>query len=140
VARCLTTKDESDLKTNILKSFILVSLRNLKNNKGASYLNLVGLTIGMAACQFIFNYIIYENTYDQAVDDQIYRLESHAFENEELTHSNAFTSLNIGAGLSKRSNKVVDILRVKPYSNTNASFFDYLTFIIRNQLLQSSFL
>ncbi|MEP2512323.1 MAG: ABC transporter permease, partial [Reichenbachiella sp.] len=58
--------------TNHLK----VAGRNLMKRKEFSMLNLLGLSIGMAACLLILQYVKYEMNYDKFYKDasRIYRL------------------------------------------------------------------
>ena len=58
---------------NYLKS----TLRNLKNNKGFSFINIAGLTIGMTICMLILLYVQSELSYDNhhVYKDRIYRAE-----------------------------------------------------------------
>ena len=60
----------------MLKSYILVALRNLWRHRGYTLINIFGLTIGIASTIFILLYVINEMSYDRfhAKSDQIYRV------------------------------------------------------------------
>ncbi|MCB0685629.1 MAG: ABC transporter permease [Saprospiraceae bacterium] len=60
----------------MLKNNIKIAWRNLIKNKGTAIINLIGLSIGIAACIIIGLYIRHETNYDQNVPnrDNIYRL------------------------------------------------------------------
>ena len=48
----------------MIKNYLRVALRNLWRHKGFSFLNIMGLTIGMSACFLIFLYVKFELSYD----------------------------------------------------------------------------
>ncbi len=60
----------------MFKNYLKIAWRNLLKNKGFTLINIVGLSIGVAACILISAYIIHESSYDKAVANSknIYRL------------------------------------------------------------------
>lgn len=56
-----------------------IALRNLWKNKGNTFINITGLSIGMASCILIFIFIRYQLSYDQQFKnkDRIYRVVSY---------------------------------------------------------------
>lgn len=62
--------------TAMLKNYFLTSFRTLLKNKFYFFLNILGLSIGIAACLLCYLHINYELSYDQynAKSDQLYRL------------------------------------------------------------------
>jgi len=60
----------------MFKNYIKVAIRNLKNSKLYSFINITGLSVGIACCMLIFLYIKYEMSYDRYNKNagQIYRL------------------------------------------------------------------
>ena len=60
----------------MIKNYLRVALRNLWRHKGFSFLNIMGLTIGMSACFLIFLYVKFELSYDDfhSKGDRIYRI------------------------------------------------------------------
>jgi putative ABC transport system permease protein len=59
----------------MLKNYLKTAFRNLRRQKGYSFLNVVGLTLGMACCLLLFQYVAYETSYDDfnTKKDRIYR-------------------------------------------------------------------
>ena len=59
----------------MIKSYILVALRNLWRNRGYASINISGLAIGLATSIFIFLYVINELSYDRFHEksDRIYK-------------------------------------------------------------------
>src|SRR5262245_51043187 len=60
----------------MIRNFFLVAYRNLVKSKLYSFINIAGLSVGIAACLLIFLYVQYELSYDKfhKKADRIYRL------------------------------------------------------------------
>ena len=60
----------------MLKNYFHLAFRNLWKHRTYSFLNILGLTIGMTACYFIYSYVRFERSYDRfnTKADRIYRL------------------------------------------------------------------
>ncbi|MFA9453330.1 MAG: ABC transporter permease, partial [Candidatus Aminicenantaceae bacterium] len=60
----------------MFKNYLKSALRNLFKHKGYSFINIVGLAIGMASCLLILLYVRHELSYDAYHEnvDQIYRI------------------------------------------------------------------
>jgi putative ABC transport system permease protein len=60
----------------MFKSYLKITFRNLIRQKGYSFINISGLSIGMACCILLLAYIFSELSYDKYHDkaDRIYRL------------------------------------------------------------------
>jgi putative ABC transport system permease protein len=59
----------------MLKLNLKIALRNLWKNKGYTFINVIGLSIGMASCILIFLFILYQLSFDKGIknEDRIYR-------------------------------------------------------------------
>src|SRR5215218_5912957 len=49
----------------MIRNYIKIAFRNLAKYKFISFINLFGLTVGIACCLLIFTYIIHELSYDR---------------------------------------------------------------------------
>jgi len=60
----------------MIKNYILIAWRNLLKNKVISFINIIGLVIGLLASLLIFIYVSYERSFDKCYPDadRIYRL------------------------------------------------------------------
>ncbi len=60
----------------MISNYIRVAWRNLLKNRNITFINIAGLSIGVAACLLISVYILHETSYDRHVPNanQIYRL------------------------------------------------------------------
>ena len=65
----------------MLKNYLLTTFRNISRRKGFSILNVLGLSIGLAASLLILQYVKDELSYDDFHDkaDRIYRVEFDAY-------------------------------------------------------------
>ncbi len=61
------------------RNYLVVGLRALAKNKTYAVINIVGLTIGLAACLLILLYVRYEQSYDGWLRnaDQVYQLQTY---------------------------------------------------------------
>ena len=60
----------------MLKNYIKIALRNIKRHKGQSFINIVGLAVGMAVFILIALYVYHETSFDIYHEhaDRIYRI------------------------------------------------------------------
>src|SRR6202012_4498394 len=60
----------------MIKNYIKTALRGLMKNKGFTFINVFGLTLGLATCLLIVFYVFDELSYDRynTKADRIYRL------------------------------------------------------------------
>jgi putative ABC transport system permease protein len=65
----------------MLKNYLLTSLRNIINRKGFSFLNVLGLSLGLASSLLIFQYVKDELSYDdfQKNGERIYRVQYDSY-------------------------------------------------------------
>ena len=73
----------------MIKSFLKIALRNLLRHKVFSFINIMGLAVGMAACFLIFLYVSFEQSYDSfhSKAPNIYRLVTDVKTPTETIHA-----------------------------------------------------
>jgi putative ABC transport system permease protein len=65
----------------MIRSYILIAFRNIKRNLGYAFLNILGLTLGIAACLVLFLIVRNELNYDNyAKADRTYRVTLNAID------------------------------------------------------------
>ncbi len=105
----------------MLKNYLVTILRQIRNNKVFSFINIFGLALGMAACLVITQYVNFHTSFDafHSNADRIYRLEADAYKNgEELGQS--FTSPSMmGETLKEQSPMVQEVARFFDYTYAN---------------------
>jgi len=72
----------------MIRNYLRVAFRNLWRHKGFSFLNIMGLTIGMSACFLIFLYVKFELSYDHfhSKADRIYNIVTDINNPTEVLH------------------------------------------------------
>lgn len=98
----------------MIKNFIISTWRNLARNKVFSFINVFGLSIGLACCMLISAYLYSELTYDSyaANAQQIYRVALHSNGNNT---SADFPNVDIavGPGIKNAFPEVLDFTRIE---------------------------
>ncbi len=84
----------------MVRNYFKIAWRNLLKNRGFSFINIIGLSIGIAACILISIYILHESSYDKHVanSENTYRITGHYINKGEAMptiHFSANTALTI---------------------------------------------
>ena len=107
-------------------NYFKTAWRNLMKNKLFSFINIVGLSIGMAACLLILQYVSFELSYDQfnknAAD--IYRVYNDRYQNGKLIQHGTITYSAIGKAMQDDFPEVVNHVRVEPFGNAILTYGD----------------
>jgi len=95
----------------MLKNFFITSWRVFKRNKTYSFINIIGLSIGIAVCLVIYNYISFELSYDKyhQHSERIYRISRDPF----ATLAPSFTYL-----IKKEYPEIEEIVRIFRLGNS----------------------
>ncbi len=97
----------------MFKNYLKISLRNLIKHKGASFINITGLAIGMACGMLILLFVKDELSYDRFHEkaDRIYRVNSEFVEKGQ-TQRYSQTSPPIGPALQQNFPEIEAVVRV----------------------------
>src|SRR5580698_591921 len=87
----------------MLKSYFTTAWRNIRKNKVFSFINVIGLAIGMAACLLILEYVNFELSYDRFNKNiaDIYRVYNDRYQNGKLIQHGTITYSAIGKAMQK---------------------------------------
>jgi putative ABC transport system permease protein len=100
----------------MIKNYLKIAWRNLMKNKTFSFINIAGLSIGMAACLLVLQYVSFELNYDQfnknAAD--IYRVVNDRYQNGKLIQHGTITYSAIGKAMKDDYPEVVNYTRWEP--------------------------
>ncbi|WP_462251096.1 ABC transporter permease [Ekhidna sp.] len=107
----------------MLKNYLTTILRQIKNNKVFSFINIFGLSLGMAACLVIFQYVNFHNSFDSfhGNADRIFRIESEAYKNGESLGQSINAPSMMGKTLKEQSTLVSETVRFFDYNYANNS-------------------
>jgi putative ABC transport system permease protein len=98
----------------MLKNYLRVALRNLKNHRAFSFINIIGLAIGITCCIAIMLYVQDELSYDRfnIHADMIYRVAFHAVL-PNLNEDGTLTPSPMGPALLAEFPQVVAYTRIE---------------------------
>ena len=97
----------------MLKKNLTIAIRSLWRHKGFSALNIIGLAVGMSAFFLIFQYVRFENSYDNfdKKGDRIYRLVTDLISTGQPQHTSN-TSMPMAINLKADYPEIQDIVRL----------------------------
>lgn len=95
----------------------IIAFRHLAKNKLYSFINIIGLAIGIAACLIIAHYVIFQLSYDQFHEnaDRVYRVQSSAYQNGEDQGTSFYSGYALGPSLIRDVPEIEMQSRVHPY-------------------------
>lgn len=98
----------------MLRNYISVAYRSLFKNRVFSFLNILGLAIGMAAFLFIIHYVRFERSYESFHEnaDNIYRVTLDLYNGNEFIVTDCETYAPLGPMLKAKHPEVVDYVRM----------------------------
>lgn len=100
----------------MLRNYFLVALRNLKRNKVYSFINIAGLSIGLACCMLIVLYMMDEVSFDKfhKKGDQIYRLTRDEYlPDGKLSNTDGNTGMMQGPGFASDIPEIGTFVRIQ---------------------------
>lgn len=102
----------------MFKSYFTLAVRNLRKRKVYSFINIAGLSIGMAVCLVILKYVEFELSYDRFHEnaEQIYRTTKSGYQNGE------YRGTAIISGYAEGPSLLADIPEVKAYVRTHPMY------------------
>ncbi|MCW3118972.1 MAG: FtsX-like permease family protein [Chitinophagaceae bacterium] len=100
----------------MIKNYLKTSFRNLMKNKTFSFINIAGLSIGMAACLLILQYVSFQLSYDQFNKNagDLYRVYNDRYQNGKLIQHGTITYSAIGKAMQDDFPEVINHARLQP--------------------------
>lgn len=104
----------------MLKNYFRIAWRNLVKHKIFSLINIAGLSLGMAACLLILQYVSFQLSFDQFNKNapDIYRVVNDRYQNGKLIQHGTITYSAIGKALQDDYPEVIDHARIMPFGKT----------------------
>jgi putative ABC transport system permease protein len=101
----------------MFRNYLLVTLRNLYRNRLSSIVNILGLSIGMAAFVLIIQYVRFELSYDDFHEkaDRVFRLQQDRYDQGELTTQWAAGCAAVGQALYENFDEVQNFTRFQKF-------------------------
>src|ERR1700758_2138997 len=100
----------------MIKNYFKTAWRNLWKNKVFSMINILGLSLGMAACLLILQYVNFELGYDHFNKNapNIYRVVNDRYQNNKLIQHGTITYSGVSKAMKDDYPEVQNYTRVFP--------------------------
>lgn len=110
----------------MIRSYIIVAFRNILKNKVFSAINVLGLSIGLAACLLIFQFASFELSYDSFNEklDRTYRVTNDRFQQGRLIQHGTIMYPTIGPTMLKDFPEIEEYTRLMPGGTMNVKVND----------------
>ncbi|MEM9936726.1 MAG: ABC transporter permease [Bacteroidota bacterium] len=97
----------------MLRNYFLITWRNLKRNPLYLGLNILGLSIGIAATLLVWHYVIYQKSYDTFFEakGELYRVNLDRYDDGELSTQWASGAAGIGNAMKEEFPEVVEFAK-----------------------------
>ena len=98
----------------MFENYLKIALRNIKRQKMYSFINIVGLALGMACCLFILFYVFYEFSYDTFHEDadRIYRVAMEFRAKDQPVKYGAVTPPSVAPAILDQFADIEDAVRI----------------------------
>jgi putative ABC transport system permease protein len=106
------------IRIYMLRNHIKIAFRNFARQKSYTLLNIVGLSLGMAASLLILQYVKYERSFDSfhSRAQDIYRIQYNGWQNGKLNYESAVAVPAAAAALKNNFPEVEEYTRFLPLS------------------------
>ena len=110
----------------MVKNYFKTAWRNLIKNKAFSFINIAGLSIGMAACLLILQYVSFELSYDQFNKNanDIYRVYNDRYQNGKLVQHGTITYSAVSKAMQDDFPEIINHTRVEPENSVIITYND----------------
>jgi putative ABC transport system permease protein len=111
----------------MIRNLLLTALRSLKKNKFFSFLNIIGLSIGMAVFLLISQYVWFERSYEDFIPgrEDLYRVTLTSYLNNELALASAENYPGVGPALKNELPEVTGYARLYNLGYKNNAIITY---------------
>ncbi|MBL7850068.1 MAG: ABC transporter permease [Cyclobacteriaceae bacterium] len=102
----------------MIRNNLLIALRSFDRQKSYTLLNVIGLSVGIAASLLIFQYVRYEESFDRfhTKADRIYRIQYNGYRGGKLNFESAVAVPMAGRALKDNFPEVEEFTRFLPIS------------------------
>src|SRR5437868_174237 len=100
----------------MIKNYFKTAFRNLQRNKIYSFINIAGLSLGLACAMLIMLYIKDEVSYDRfhKNEKQIYRIDKQSFNKDGTVHNGSYTGYFPGPRFAANIPEIQSFVRFQP--------------------------
>src|SRR3954447_14712733 len=125
----------------MFKNYLKTALRNLWKHKAISAINIVGLSVGIAASIVIMLFVLYEKSFDNFHSKNIYRLnEVQKFEGMVSSQKVALSMFPMGPTLKTEFPEIKNFTRVHWTGKYEMTYGDKRIYFAESFFVDSTFL
>jgi len=105
----------------MIKNYLLTAFRSLRKNTGFTFINILGLSLGMAAFLFIVHYVRYEHSYEDFHEkaEDIHRITLDIYNGSAYVVTDCETHAPMGPLLKREMPEVLDFVRMLSVDGKN---------------------
>lgn len=94
--------------------YVKIAFRSLSRSKAYSFINIMGLAVGMAVCLVIYQYVSFELSYDRFHKsvDNLYRITQEESRDGEILERSSYTTFGLGPAAKEAIPEVNKVVRV----------------------------
>src|SRR5687768_1449762 len=98
----------------MFKNYFKIAWRNIRRQKGYSFINVIGLAIGVAACLLILQYVSFELSYENfhVNKDRIYRVKQDRYDDGKLSTEWASGAYAVGNSFKEEIPEIEDYVKL----------------------------
>lgn len=125
----------------MLKNYFKTTLRSFRKNKAFALINLLGLSIGLAASIFILQYAFFQLSFDKyhSKSDRIFRVMNERFEGDQMIQRGQITYSAVGPQLAEDYPEVVRHTTINTLGNNVFRYGDKVTEISGTIMAEPSY-
>ncbi|MBA4056634.1 MAG: hypothetical protein C0490_18110, partial [Marivirga sp.] len=104
------------IRSYMIRNYIKIAFRNFRRQKAYTFLNVIGLSLGMAASLLIIQYVKYERSFDtfHSRAKDIFRIQYNGWRNGQLNFESAVAVPAVGPALKSNFPEVEEYTRFLP--------------------------
>lgn len=105
----------------MIRNYFKIALRNIRKNKVFSAINVFGLSIGLAACLLIFQFVTFQLSFDTFNEkfERTYRVTNDRFQHGKLIQHGTIMYPTIGPTMAKDYAEIEEYTRMMPGGELN---------------------
>lgn len=125
----------------MFKNYFKTILRSLRKNKTFSLINILGLSVGLAASVFILEYSFFQLSFDKyhSKSDQLYRVINERFEGDQMIQRGQITYSAVGPQMAEDYPEIVNYTTVNTFTENVFLYNNIPTEISSALLIEPSY-
>jgi putative ABC transport system permease protein len=123
----------------MLKNYLIVAIRNLMRNKVFSFINIFGLSLGMALSILMLSYVYYQFSFDGFYkdNDRIYLTKVKMEVKDQDDQVSAIATSGIGVSLKEEMPELESVVRVS-YPEDKIMFYNHQNYVLESSIYADS--